>query len=208
MKQEVRTFSIDGMQVELTRVPVRRYDWDHREQREGEPWGHPKEQALYEIRIDGEHVGLASRPHGFGRQEFQIHRLGENFSTWRLGEVLVHGGRSCKNEHRLFDLDQVAMKSVELRKAKHFSNLRRLPTLGELRMFVAAEKREEARREAESKARREQWDREAAEQKRAAEEHRLEVLGGLQSIDERLGAQLSNYEANALRLAIARYAKS
>lgn len=208
MKPDHQTFDVNGARVELTRVPVRRYDWDHREQRDGEPYGHPKEQALYEIRIDGLHVGLAYRRHGFGRQWWNIDRLCPQYShTAGMGEQTVTSRGWVENDKRLWTLEQVAAEAVKLRREKGWGGKPfKLATEDEIEAFVKLYRRREADEERESKRRRAQWDREAAEKKRQAEENRLEVLEGLQSIDTRLGGQLSNFEANALRTAIQRYA--
>lgn len=210
MKTGIQTFAIDGMKVELTRVPVRRYDWDHREPREGEPRGQPREQALYEIRIDGEHVGLAYRKHGFGRQWWSIDRLcPQHGHMVGMGEQIVTERGWVDDSKRLWDLGAVARKAAELRREKTYHGRPpKLATEDEINAWVNLYRRREADEERASTARRAQWDREAAKQKRVAEEHRLDVLEGLQSIDERLCGQLSNYEANALRVAIAAYSKA
>ncbi|MFZ3482101.1 hypothetical protein [Sphingomonas sp. 3-13AW] len=210
MKPDLQTFSVDGAQVELTRIPVRRHDWDHRAPREGEPHGHPREQALYEIRIDGQHVGLAYRKHGFGRQWWNIDRLCPQYGHMAgMGRQTVTARGCVEDAKRLWDLAAVAREAVKLRREKTCeSKPPKLATEDEIKAWVKLYRRQEAEEERASKERRAQWDREAAEQKRVAEERRLDVLGGLQSIDERFGGQLSNFEANALRVAIAAYAKA
>lgn len=205
MKPDARTYEIDGAAVTLTRVPIRRYDWDHRRLKEGEPFGHPMEQALYEIAINGELVGRASRSHGFGKQAFTIERLREGEDSWKLGEPVVWGRGYQAHQDRLYELDQVAAKAAELRKGVFRGALSRLPTSAEIAKYLAEEKATEAAEKIASEARSAQWARERAEEKRKAEEHRLEVLEGLESIAERLRAQLSNSEANALIIAIERY---
>lgn len=208
MKKDVQTFEIDGSTVELTRVPVRRHDWDHRNQRDGEPWGHPMEQALYEIGIDGHHVGLAHRKHGFGRQWWNIDRLcPEHTHMSGLGDQMVTARGWVDEEKRLWTLEAVAREAVRLRRATTYHGKPPiLATEDEIKAWVKLYRRRQAEEERETRTKRERWKRDAEEAARLKEEHRLAVLGGLQSIDERFGAQLTNYEANALRIAIAAYA--
>jgi hypothetical protein len=210
VKHDVQTFDVDGTQVEMTRVPVRRYNWDHREPREGEPWGHPKEQALYEIRIDGEHVGLAHRKHGFGRQWWNIDRLCPQYShTAGMGDQTITARGWVDDSKRLWTLEQVAIFALRFRREKGYHGKPpKLATEDEIKAYVKLVRRREAQEERDQEARRVQWAREAAEQKRQAEERRIEIFEGLQSIDSRFGSQLSNFEANALRVAIASYAKA
>lgn len=207
MKPDVQTFDVEGARVDLTRVPVRRYDWGHVRSSDGETLGHPREQSLYEIRIDGLHVGLAFRKHGFGRQWWNIDRLCPQHTHMSgLGNTLVTVNGHIDDSERLWDLESVARAAVRLRREKTYRGLPpKLATEDEIKAWVKLYRRREADEARQAEARRAQWRREDEERKRAAEDARLDVVGGLQSIDERLGSSLTNYEANALRIAIAYY---
>jgi len=201
------THEIDGMSVELRRVDVRRYDWDYRHTRkEGEPFGHPKEQALLEIWIDGKFVGRASRAHGFGKQSFTIERLGTEHYRQCLGHQVVWSDKHGSGKDILYTSADVARKAAELRREKRWGGGTILMTEKEVQRALAAEKAEEERREREAEENRVKWAREAAERKQAAEEQRGEVVMGLESIKERHDAlTLSNLEMAALDAAIKRY---
>jgi hypothetical protein len=210
MTLDRQAFEIDGARVEMIRVPVRRHDWDYRQQRAGEPWGHPREQALYEIWIDGEHVGLAHRKHGFGRQHWNIDRLCPQYGhVAGMGDETVTARGWVDSSKRLWDLEAAAGAAVRLRQEKtHHGKPPKLATETEITAWVKLHRGQKAEEARLLEARHEQWKREEAAKKRASEEARLDTLGGLQSIDGRLGGQLTNYEASALRIAIAAYTRS
>lgn len=198
MNSKSETFEIEGMRVDLIRVPVRRYEWSTvlDGQAKEASLGRPKEQALYEVIVDGQLVGRASRPHGWGRQSFHIEDLREPYNS------VVYGDGYQPEGDRLYTLERVAAEAAKLRREKFYRAGSRLPTETEWKAYAKAEKRRQERDEAAALERRIQWDREREEAHRLAEEQRMELLGGLQSIDERLGVQLTNYEASALRAAI------
>jgi hypothetical protein len=193
----------------LRRVPPRRWSWDYRhesQKREGEPEGAPRDQRRYAIWIDGEHVGFASRAFGFGKQGYSIERLGPEIAyTLNLGEHVVWP--VSIREGRLLDPDQVARKALELRLEKRWGAdaLKKLFTEAELEPWLKVQRKRKEREEREEAERAARWKREREEAARAAEELRSDIESGLRSIDERLGSQLSNMEANALRYAIERY---
>lgn len=210
MKKDHQTFEVEGKKVELTRIPVRRYNWDHRTSRKpDEPFGHPREQALYEIRIDGELVGLAHRQHGFGKQAWNIDRLCPHLSfTDGLGDETVTRKGKTENSGLLLALDDVAQAAVELRTSAPWGGRPALlSTEKELEDWVVEYHREQEREEAAADKRREEHDAEIAERKRAGEAERQHIREGLQSLDERFSSSMTNHEADALRLAIAAYSK-
>lgn len=190
--------------VELTRVPIRRYDWDHRGRYEpGHPdCGAPKEQALLEIRIDGDFVALASRPHGWGAQAFSIEAL---WRAHRHGwpEEVRYGKGYIPIERQLRTPEQIARKAVELRDETLWGGRRQLMTEAEIETASAAHIVEEQRREAQAEEDRKRWAAEREQQRQRAIEHRDEVLAGLRDLDSR--PDLSNLERAALVAAIARY---
>lgn len=205
MKYTTETFEVAGARVDLTRVPVRLAHYSFRNDADGQPIYHPQEQALYEIWVDGQHVGMAARPHGFGRQSFHFERLGKAFSTWQLGDLIVYPKGYLPDADRLYSLDQVAQKAAELRTERRWGSLFVLMTLPALEKHISSERAREKRAEREAQARRQQWDRERAEQERRMQEARRDVAEGLRSINERLRAQLTNFESSALEEAIASF---
>jgi hypothetical protein len=203
VKPDVQTFEVDGSTVALTKVPVRRYDWDHRGKFEpGHPeWGHPREKSLYEIAIDGKKVGWAFRPHGWGRSPWGIDALWGPGYDYDFGE----GTRWNPGHHRdgaCFELSEVARRAVALR-AEQWRPLMTEEEMAAERVKIAERK---ARDKVEEEARREQWAREREERERAEREQRDELTAGLESINERFNGQLSNLEANAVRFALERLA--
>ncbi|USM11505.1 hypothetical protein vBCbaSRXM_60 [Citromicrobium phage vB_CbaS-RXM] len=191
-------FQIGDRTVSLTNIPVRRHDWDHsgKYERDDPRWGHPKEQTLLEIRVDGELMGLATRQHGYGKMGFSIERLGEQFNNgwWEIGDLLVWRDHSSNG---LYTGEALAERVVKLVEEK------RLRTLPELEKLAAANVAEKQRRKIEEEEQQEKWAIERAERKRKATEHRDQVLDGLREIRQREG--LTNYEIHALESAIKRY---
>lgn len=195
------TVEVGERKVELTRVPIRRYDWAHTAAHVA-AGGHPREQALLEIRVDGEFVGRASRPYGWGAQAFSIEGL---WRAHRHGwpEEVRFGRGYVPHENRLFSAAQIARKAVELRDEVMWGNRRQLMTEAEIKASNVAHAAEERRRDAEAEERRKQWDREREQQRQRAIEHRDEVLMGLRELAAR--EDLTNLERAALTAAIQRY---
>lgn len=194
---------VDGVQVELLRVPVRRYDWAHTEAHRV-AGGHPREQALLEIRMDGKPVGLASRAHGWGAQSWAIDRLEptDRRGVW-LGEERLFGKGYVERNRQLFTPEAIAAKAVELRGKPGDRWGRNLMTVPELNALCAREAADKIRRDQEAEENSRRWAVEAAERKRRAIEHRDEVLAGLHDIEAR--SDLSNLERAAIVAAVARY---
>lgn len=192
-------FDFGGHAFELKRIPIRRHDWDHRAGKtpEDDDYGHPMEQALMEIWLDGKHVGFASRGHGWGKQGWSIDRVGERYGDWwALGDVR----RFHDNNHNaLMTPADIAEKVIKLRASEE------LLDMDESLARIAEYKAAKERREAENEANRIRWKAEREEKERQADQHRQHVLEGLRSIEDRGG--LSNHEADALRSAIERYQK-
>jgi hypothetical protein len=67
-KWETASFVVDGVAIELREIPFRRHEWGHNHDADGNVIGHPMEQKLFEAWIDGNLVGRAAKPHGFGKQ--------------------------------------------------------------------------------------------------------------------------------------------
>lgn len=192
---------VDGRKVELTRVPIRRYSWAHTAAHEA-AGGHPMEQALLEIRIDGDFVGRASRSHGWGSQAFKIEALWRaHRHGWpdevRYGKVYIPFERELRSPM------QIARKAIELRDETLCGDRRQLMTEAEIETASAAHIAEEQRREAQAEEDRKRWAIEREQQRQRAIEHRDEVLAGLRDIEAR--TDLSNLERAAIVAAIARY---
>ena len=157
-----------------------------------------------EIRIDGEFVGLASRPFGWGKQFYSIERLGAD--DYRgLGDVILHGQGYMEESKRLYTLEQVADKAVELRLSLRYG-ISRMPTIPVLEKFLSDR---EARRKAEEAAasrRMKREDEERARVKAQAARDRADVQEALRGIAENHSAVLSNVEMNAIHEAIKAFA--
>jgi hypothetical protein len=160
----------------------------------------PLERNLYEIHVNGAHVGFASRGYGVGKQQFVIERLGySNISSDRI----AHGRGSPYKDEKLFELPEVAQTVAALRSmVDRKTKFPILHTVEEFETFREIER--EANRIAEEKraAERLQWDAELAAQQAAQKQQRLDTVEGLKSIDERLGTTLTNFEMDALKRAI------
>jgi hypothetical protein len=198
VKLTTEVFDIDGRKVEITRVPPRMRSRDIGLG----PEAKPEEQALFELRIDGAFVARVKRLFGKGRQPFKLERLIDGYSVAGIGERDVF----IPVAQRLYTLENVAAKAVELRNAVT-RDVSSLPTADELQVYLKKEADERKIEKAERKERDErEKDERAAE--RAAEDAAVDdLIGGLKSIEERLGSQLTNYEMNALRMAIAKQEK-
>ncbi len=165
MRWDVQDFRVDEHDVKLTRIPVRRHSFStgtrSRKADSGcaeKPEGDPKERVLYEIRIDGLHVALAYRNHGFGRQPWGIDRLCPQYThigILRGLSVLPEGHVS--HEDRLWDMDSVARTAVSLRGRKDSGGLARLSAENEIHAWVKRYRAEQAREKRESRARHDRW---------------------------------------------------
>jgi hypothetical protein len=203
MKYTTTSFDVDGMHIELKRVPVRTREYSFRNAPDGTPIMHPEEQALYEIAVDGEACGLASRPHGFGKQNYNIERVGKSFEGG-LREVVVWGRGYIPHEQQVLDLPAVAAKIAVLRRERDLG-IPKLPTRKELAEFLAKHRAEAAAAKKERERRSAEFEREMQERDRAEDETFDLVIDGLASIDERLKPSLTNAEIAALRTAIDEY---
>jgi hypothetical protein len=166
----------------------------------------PLERNLYEIRVNGAHVGFASRGYGVGKQQFVIERLGySDISSNRI----AHGRGSPYNDVKLFELQEVAQTAAALRsKVDHKTKLPILHTLEEFEEFRAAEAEANRIAEEERAADRRRWDAELKASQAAEKQKRLDTVDGLKSIDERLGKSLTNFEMDALKRAIEHFSKN
>lgn len=208
MKPDVQTFEVDGSTVVLTKAPVRRYDWDHRGKFEqGHPeWGHPREKMLYRIEVDGQEVGLAWKPHGWGKTAWGVDALWDRFGGYEigLGNPTLHDANH-HDRRTVWDLEGVARLAVKLRSERDGWS-QRLMTVEEIEAHKVEYAERKAREKVEEEARQAQWAREREERDRKEREQRDELTAGLESINERFNGQLSNLEANAVRFALERLA--
>jgi hypothetical protein len=198
VKLTTEVFDIGGRKVEITRVPPRmrtRVTFRDMEAK-------PEEQALFELRVDGAFVARVKRPFGKGRQPFKLERLGDGYSVSGIGEREVF----IPVAQRPYTLEKIAAMAVELRNAVT-RGVSSLPTADELQAYLKKEsdQRRIERAERETRDKREK-DKRAAD--RAAEDAAVnDLIGGLKSIEERIGSELTNYEMNALRMAISKHEK-
>lgn len=208
-KWVVESFVVGDVAVELREVPFRRYDWGHNHDDEGNVILHPKEQKLFEARIDDVLVGRAAKPHGFGRQAYILERVGfdphEHYVDG-LGYVEFHRA-GAREEDKLYTLEAVASRLVEeRRKVTGTRGLRvsSLPTEEELRAYKAEVEIAKVAQEEESRISAERFRRENNERIAREEQERVDTVGGLQEILDAFGPQLSNYQRDALVRAINR----
>ena len=200
-KFTTEVFDIVGRRVEITRVPPRTRKTVFR----GDETMKAEEQALFEVRLDGELVALAVRPFGVGKKAFKIERLYKGYDE-DIGDDIAYGNGYLREADRLMTLDRVAEKAVELRDTIR-RDISSLPTRDELAAYRKARAERRAEEKAESDARDVQRKADRIAEKEAEDAHFRDVIDGLKSIDERHGKQLSNLEINALRTAIAKYEK-
>lgn len=198
--------TLDGLHIELKRIPVRRYDWDHRGRFEpGHPeYGQPIDRVNYEIWIDGEHVGYASQGYGFGAQQFMIYRLPNPHGEFSYGAgygTKTYTARNAPHKEWVTTLEQVFPKVAEIRKGDtyHQPGLRPAAVMeAEYQAALIEREREEAARQVERDAR-------AKAQKEKEDRYQAmidETIEGLKSIQERFGDQHSNFEQSALVAAL------
>ncbi|MCZ7862705.1 hypothetical protein O9X98_15120 [Agrobacterium salinitolerans] len=201
MKFTTEVFDVSGRKVELTRIPVRTDKSIFR----GEESVKPREQALFEIRLDGAFVAHAVRPFGVGKKAFKIERLYKGYDE-DIGDDIAYGNGYLPETDRLLTLESVAEKAVELRDATR-RDISSLPTQEELTAYRKARSERRAAEKAESEARDLQRKADRIAEREAEDANFRDVIEGLKSIDERLSGQLNNFEINALRIAIAKYEK-
>ncbi|MCS4088643.1 hypothetical protein [Rhizobium sp. BK176] len=196
VKLTTEVFDIDGRNVEITRIPPRMRTLTIGR----DPEEKPEEQGLFELRIDGAFVARVKRPFGIGKQPFKLERLIDGYSVSGIGE------RDVYMKERLYTLESVAVKAVELRN-DICRDVSSLPTTEELRVYLAKEAEQRRIENAERKTRDERDKQERAAERAAGDAALDDLIGGLKSIEERLGSELSNYEMNALRMAISKHEK-
>lgn len=201
MKFTTEVFDVSGRKVEITRVPARTEKSTFR----GDESMKPTEQALFEVRLDGEFLARAVRPFGVGKKAFKIERLYKGYDE-DIGDDIAYGNGYLPEADRLLSLERVAEKVVELRDTIR-RDISSLPTLKELAEYRRVRAERHAVEKAESEARDAQRRADRVAEKDAEDAHFRDVIDGLKSIDERLGTQLNNFEINALRIAIAKYEK-
>ncbi|MCV9964350.1 hypothetical protein OIU34_20900 [Pararhizobium sp. BT-229] len=201
MKFTTEVFDISGRKVEITRVPARTQKTVFR----GDESTKAGEQALFEIRLNGEFIARAVRPFGFGKMAYKIERLYQGYDE-DIGDDVAYGNGYLQQADRLLSLERVAEKAVELRDTIR-RDISSLPTREELDVYRSARAERRAAEKAESDAREVQRKADRIAEREAEDAHFRDVIDGLKSIDERLGTQLNNFEINALRIAIAKYEK-
>ena len=201
MKFTTEVFDISGRKIEITRVPARTQKSTFR----GDESVKASEQALFEIRLDGDFVARAVRPFGVGKMAFKIERLYQGYDE-DIGDDIAYGNGYLPEADRLLSLKRVAEKTVELRDTiRH--DISSLPTREELTAYRGARAERRAAEEAESDVRDVQRKADRIAEREAEDAHFRDVIDGLKSIDERLSGHLNNFEINALRIAIAKYEK-
>lgn len=206
-KWEVVNLVVDGTAVELREIPFRRLSWGHTYDADGNVIGHPKEQKLYEARLDGAFVALVARPHGFGKQAFLLERVGfepNEYYLEGLGYAEFHGA-GVPEDRKLYTLERVAERLVEERRKTVISRgatVSSLPTPDEFREFKAAVTERKRLDEEESERERKRFWKESNERILREEQSRLDTVGGLEEILQTFGGQLSNYQRDALLRAI------
>ncbi|WP_327209943.1 hypothetical protein [Rhizobium leguminosarum] len=206
-KWETASFVVDGVAIELREIPFRRHQWGHNYDADGHVIGHPMEQKLFEAWIDGNLVGRAAKPHGFGKQTYLLERVGyaphEHYLEGLGYEEFL--GVKASEASKLYDLDKVAARFVEERKkitGTRGQRISSLPTSEELQAYKLAIEAAWEAEEAEQKLSRDKFSRESNERIMREEHSRVDTVGGLQEILETFGSQLSNYQRDALLKAI------
>ena len=205
VKDESHDFEIDGLRVVLTRFPIHRQSLDslYTNRRYGPgrvELGHPGEQRRYEVRVDGDHVGWAVRRFGGGRQPYEglalfegyMHGMGEH------GHPELSGRPRDRHRNASFELVDIARRFAKWRKDRVALTWNEI--VARNRREIAKAEREEREAEASRVADRVKHKRELRER----EEQRADAVDGLREIDARFGSELTNYQAEALRRAIAR----
>lgn len=206
-KWETASFVVADVAIELREIPFRRLEWGHERDADGNVILHPKEQKLFEAWIDGQLVGRAARPHGFGKQAYLLERVGyaphEHYIDGLGYEEFHRAG--VPEASKLYTLEQVATRLVEERRKRTGSYGHRvssLPTTEELASYKVAVAEAKAADEAEQTLSREKFWRESNERILREEQSRVDTMGGLQEILDTFGPQLSNYQRDALLKAI------
>ncbi|MDW9481863.1 hypothetical protein GOB57_24755 [Sinorhizobium meliloti] len=202
MKFTTEVFDIAGRKVEITRVPPRMRKSIFR----GDETLKAEEQALFEVRIDGDFVARAVRPFGVGKMAFRIEKLYDGHDE-DLGDNVAYGRGYLPMADRLLTLDRVAAKVVEIRDTSGRHDISNLPTVDEYAAHVAARSQRKAAERSNGRARDKQEKLDRIKAREEEDAHFRDVIDGLTSIDERLSGHLNNYEINALRIAIAKYEK-
>lgn len=182
---EARVYSVDGTDVELTRVDPTQREYSFATLKD--------QQSRYEVRVDGVLRAHIQYPVGWGNP-WEIVSLGRDglhvydFEREKPQRVYPTRDNSVKGEGR----DELVLRIPALIKDG------KLPT--QERIAAAAEERKlhDIQRAEEEQANRERYARENAERKKREEGHRQLILEGLESIRDRLQGNLTNLETESL----------
>lgn len=197
--------TVEGLDIRLERIKPRKYDYDYRGryQPNDPEYGQPMDRVRYKIHINGDHVGHASQPFGFGAQMFNITRVGPNTHTYEhgYGPYALTAYNSPRDE-KAFNLEQLIEKIVELRHGKNFHNEKRLLPIPVMEKANKEWKEQRAIDDAKRQEEREERDR----QRQKAEDDRQEgidnMLSALNGILEG-SHDLTNFERAGLSDSIA-----
>lgn len=184
-KAQIESYVAEGRTIDLVRIEPRR-DAD----------GRPREKNRYEVRIDGDAVGQAFLPNGFGRQHYRATALWDRFDP-ALGEPEL--SKFLDFGQRMYDRAAVAARFVA------WADAGAALTADQIAAKLEAYAERRRRAEEERRLEREERARVREEEERRAEADRLSAVEGLTSIRDRLRPSLSNLEIDALERAIAHY---
>lgn len=204
-KLPVHVFQIGEVAVQLTGVSPRTRANPFHKGPNGLPRQDPTERNLYDVQVDGEFVGRVHRSYGFGKQPYIVERLGYRDIA---SDRIVHGRGQPYRDPKIFELEEIAAKIVELRVA--IDSKTKFPILHteeQYAAYCAAEAEATRIRNAEQAERSRQLAEDIKANKAEAERVRVETQEGLISIRERLGTSLTNFELNALMAAIEHYSR-
>jgi hypothetical protein len=199
----VKSFAIGGDTVLLTGLAPRTRTNKYRSGGKDFSETRVLERNLYEILVNGAHVGFASRAFGVGKQQYVVERLGySDISSDRI----AHGRGSPYKDAKLFELEEVAQTAAALRSTvDRKTKFPMLHTIEEFKAFREVEREANRIAEEQEEAERRQRNAEIAAQQAADKQKRLDTVEGLKSIDERLGTTLTNFEMDALKRAIGHF---
>jgi hypothetical protein len=202
LKLATEVYEIEGRRVDITRIPARLRKSIFRSVETLKA----EEQALFEVRVDGNFVARVARPFGVGKMAYRIEKLFSGIDE-DLGDNIAYGQGYLPAADRLLTLDRVAAKVVEIRDTIGRHHISNLPTEEEYAVHAAARSQRKASERAERQALDAQEEVDRKKSREVEDSHFKDVIDGLKSIDERLDGQLNNYEINAIRIAIAKYEK-
>lgn len=206
VREEIHAFSHDGVEVLFRRVPIHRQPLEsgypnRRYGRDKVELGSPGEQRRYEVLVGGEHVGWALRSHGSGRQPYRPHALfgGYQQGFGRHGNASLDGDRGGSREDQSLELSDLAPRFVEWRRegvALTWDELVEAHRV-QVEREVADKAKQKADRIADDRKRR----RELLER----EQLRLDTIGALREIAEKIVDDTSNYHSGAIQRAIEQF---